>query len=237
MADVENLHPAEGRGREPAGGPGRGRRVAVALALLGVLIAGASLGRDYFNLTFEKDEPDADQTTSASQREVAAPHPTAVDQAGGTAGPTVGQSTPTAIHLDTLEVLGGKANLVDLPRTLRGQPGYQRPITITCPRNTSADKYREVTYPLLGRYVDLTTTVRAYLPDDSQAMAYVSVITSTKQADDTVNRLDRGGKATKPGTPVQLSVDVEKADELTVRVQCESPTGLIVLTETLLTPR
>ncbi|MFY1679970.1 hypothetical protein [Micromonospora sp.] len=239
MADVENLRPAESRGHQPDEGSKRGRRLTIALTLLGILIAAASLGRDYLDLT--KREPNSDPSASASRTTVTAPAQTAGDRGSVdqeiTGEPAGVQGTPNGVHLDTLEVQGGKDNLVDLPRALRGQPGYQRPITITCPRNTSADKYREVTYPLLGRYVDLTTVIRPYFPDDSQAKAYVSVITSTKQEDDTVNRLDRGGKATRQGAPVQLSVDVEKTDELAIRVQCESPTGLVVLTETLLTPR
>lgn len=227
MADVENAHTKEDREGGPEDQPGRGRQVVVGLTVLGVLIAGAALARDYFNLTFPRAEPSASPTPTGVPSAAPAPDVPSPTPAGKAVG----------IHLDALAVQSGGANLVELPRNLAGRPGYQRPVTIACPQNTSADKHREVTYPLLRRYVEVTTTIRPYFPDDSQAKAYVSVIASVEQSDGTVNRLDRGGQVAQQGAPARLTGDVENADELTLRVRCESPTGLVVLADALLTPR
>ncbi|MFI0795304.1 hypothetical protein ACH4OY_21890 [Micromonospora rubida] len=233
MTDVEKAPTAASRKRGPDDRSWHGRPVVAGLTVLGVLIAGAALARDYFELTFPGVGPRA--TPSASQVPAGSPS-AAVGTPDGRTGTSGGQSTPAGVHLDTLAVQGGGANLVELPRTLAGR-GYQRSITITCPRNTSADKHRDVTYPLRRRYLDLTTIIRPYFPDDSQATAYVSAIVSVEQPDGTVNRLDRGGQAARQDTPVKLAANVENADELTLQVRCESPTGLVVLTEALLTPR
>ncbi|MDG4815922.1 hypothetical protein O7628_10435 [Micromonospora sp. WMMD956] len=239
MADAENAH-KENRGVEPDDRPGHGRSVVVGLTVLGVLIAGAALARDYLDLTFRRADPGTVPSVSPAPTSLPSAVPTldpgspSPDVNAGTSG---GQSGPAGIHLDALKVQSGGANLVELPRDLADRPGYERAIAITCPQNTSADKHREVTYPILRRYVEISATVRPYFPDDSQAKTYVSVIASVEQSDGTVNRLDRGGQAAQQGVPARLTADVENADELTLRVRCESPTGLVVLTDALLAPR
>ncbi|MFI7577086.1 hypothetical protein [Micromonospora sp. NPDC049497] len=199
-----------------------------ALALLGVLIAAAALARDYFDVTHDPGGPGELAGTAST----VAARPAGTPEVKGT---TSGATAAAGVHLDALPVQGGGANLVPLPRALQGRTGYDRAVTISCPRNTNADKNREVVYPLLRRYVDVTTSVRPYFPDDPQAKAYVSATISVRQADGTVNRLDRGGQEARQNASAVLSADVEGADELTLRVRCESPTGLVVLTDAWLT--
>ncbi|MFJ6198151.1 hypothetical protein [Micromonospora sp. NPDC092111] len=225
MASVDNGHPAETERQGPGGRRGRGRRVAAALTLVGVLLAGASLLRDYFDLRWHSSAVDGTPGPVGPARSSSA-DPT------GTPGMTGAPTSPAGdgIGLDTLAVEQGGANIVALPRALRGQAGYDRALTISCPRNTAADKHREVVYPLRRRYFDLATIVRPYFPDDPRAAAYVSVLIAVRQSDGTVNRLERGGREARQDAPASLSADVEGADELALRVQCESPTGVVVLT-------
>lgn len=228
MATVEDGHPADSVRESPGDRRRLGRRAAGAVALVGVLLAGASLLRDYFGFEWHSSTP-TPATTSTEPVRASAPVAPSSAPAGST------PSSPGGIHLDTLAVEGGGGNLVALPRALRGQPGYDRPLTISCPRNTAADKHRDVVYPLRRRYFDLTTSIRPYSPDDPQAKAYVSVIVSVEQSDGTVNRLDRGGREARQNAPGSLSASVEGADSLTLRVQCESPTGFVVLNDARLT--
>ncbi|TDC31693.1 hypothetical protein [Micromonospora sp. KC213] len=213
---------------------GRGRRIIVALTVLGVLIAAASLARDYFGVT--SGDAEGEQQTVAQVPSGTPGPPTPTGGVADTSGPTGAPSASAGTLLDTLEVQGGGANLVKLPRALDGRPGYDRSITISCPRNTSADKHREVLYPLLRRYLDLTTTVRPWSPDDPQARAAVTVLTNTNQPDGTVQRLERRSVVARHDTSTALSVDVEGTDELVLRVGCERPTGVVVLTGTRLAP-
>ncbi|TDC72855.1 hypothetical protein E1193_26815 [Micromonospora sp. KC606] len=222
-------------GNGPGDRAGRGRQVVVALTVLGVLIAGTSLARDYFDVT--SGDAEGEQQTVAQAPSGPPGSPTPTGGAAGTPGTTGAPSAPAGTLLDTLEVQGGAANLVQLPRALDGRPGYDRPITISCPRNTNADKPREVLYPLLRRYLDLTTTVRPWSPDDPQAQAAVTVFTHTTQPDGMVQRLERKVVTARHDAAVPLAADVGGADELVLRVECERPTGVVVLTGTRLTTR
>ncbi|TDB71215.1 hypothetical protein [Micromonospora sp. KC721] len=219
------------------GGPGhragRGRQVGLALTALGVLFAGTGLARDYFDVT--SGDAEGEQQTAQVPSGPPGP-PTPTGGVAGTPGPTAAPSAPAGTLLDTLEVQAGAANLVELPRTLASQAGHDRSIAISCPRNTNADKHREVLYPLHRRYLELTTVVWHWFPDDPQAQAAVTVLTNTEQPDGTFQRLERKVVAARHGASVPLTASVEGADELVLRVHCKWPKGVVVLTGTRLTP-
>ncbi|MFD6756139.1 MULTISPECIES: hypothetical protein [Micromonospora] len=227
MATRDNAPSADTDGDNTGGRPGRGRQVVLALTALGVLIGGVALARDYFDVTWP----------GAGQERTEAGLPSAPPPGPGPTAPATGASAsdstppaPSGVPLDTLPVREGGANLVPLPRALADQPGYDRPVSVSCPHNTSADKHREVVYPLLRRYLDLTTTVRPWSPDDPQAKAYVTVFVNVTQADGTIQRLNRAVGGGDPRSATPLTAVIEGADELVLRVQCDSPTGIVVLT-------
>ena len=152
-----------------------------------------------------------------------------------TPGPPGPSATPsrTGNHLDALQVEAGQANLGPLPPALRGQPGYDRPVVITCPSNAGADTYRDVTYLIKERYVDLSATVRPYFPDadDRDSKVYVATYVSLPQRDGTLAVNARGTqREALMGAPRLLDSDVSGAEKLTIRVQCEAPHGWVVLT-------
>ncbi|WP_341720331.1 hypothetical protein QQG74_11810 [Micromonospora sp. FIMYZ51] len=224
VAERQRGGPDDGSGR----GRGRGRRTAGALAALSVLFAGTGLARDYFDVTWPGSTSN-DPTRSA---------PT--DGGDWTTGTTATRGTAaTNSPADAAEedlrgmtVLGGRTNLAELPRELAGQPGYENSIIIRCPENTSQDKFRAVVYELGRRYFRLTAQVRHHSAAPSRpAKAYLEVFVSIKQPDGTINRPRRGDPVAASGTGAPLSVDVEDADDVTLRVQCERPSDLVVLTD------
>lgn len=176
----------------------------------------------------------ASQSTTAVAEGVSAPGnpPNTPTTATVTPSPEAGGT-----RLDTLAPVTGRANLVELPRALRGQPGYEHAITIACPTNQSTDRKRSVTYSLLRRYVDLSATVRPYYTAQPDAVTYVTAVSGVKQADDTFTRTVSGRQTTaSTGVPQPLQATVDGADELTIEVECESPQGMVVLTDARLTP-
>ncbi|WP_157756710.1 hypothetical protein [Plantactinospora sp. KBS50] len=132
----------------------------------------------------------------------------------------------------------GTGNLAELPRALREQPGYDRPVTMTCPSNVTGDLYREVTYLVKQRYVEMSATVRAYFPasDDRDSRVRVTVYVALPQRDGTfvVNRRGQPFDALM-SDPKPMTSDVSGAEKVTIRVQCEAPHGWVVLSDGLLT--
>ncbi|MEV7330247.1 hypothetical protein [Micromonospora sp. NPDC093244] len=205
----------------------RGAQTVVVLTALGVLIAAASLAVTVFDWKVGPDGP----ATSASSPGSAPTTPSPASSVGS-ASPT--PAPVSSVRLDTLAVEAGAANLGKLPRQLTGQPGYDRPVVIDCPKNAGPDKQRDVTYRLQRRYLDLTSTVRPFFSstDDRDGIVLVYAQVGIRQRDGTITRVTRGQQFdARMDNPQKLVADVEGADELTLRVQCQYPGGSVVLTD------
>ncbi|WP_197697750.1 hypothetical protein [Micromonospora echinofusca] len=202
-------------------------RVTLIFTALGVLFTALTLARDVsgWDLGWGK----ADRSAAPTRTPEAGP----VNPPGSGPAKVAPAGSPTAVRLDTLPVEAGAANLVKLPRQLVGRPEYDRSIVINCPRNTGSDKQREVTYRLQRRFLDLTATVRPYFPspDDRDGAVLVYAQVTIHEKDDTVTRVVRGQQfEARMDAPRDLVADVEGADELVLRIQCEFPDGAVVFT-------
>ncbi|MEU4556679.1 hypothetical protein [Micromonospora violae] len=209
----------------------RGAAWAAGLAAAGVLVATVALARDVFDWRAGSGTPAA--TSPAAGAGPANPSPAGPESVGPETGTPPPTNAPGSVRLDTLAVEAGAANLVKLPRQLAGQPQYDRPIVIGCPSNSGADKQRDVTFRLHRRYLDLTSTVRPFFPspDERAGVVHVYAQVATRQTDGTITRVTRGQQFdARMDTPRDLVADVEGADELTLRVQCQYPGGSVVFT-------
>lgn len=169
---------------------------------------------------------------------VSAPRPSnasdSASPASISAAPTVG--TPAATYLTALTPQSGGANLAALPRALAGKAGYDHPIVVRCPTNQSDDKVRSVTYPLRGRYLDFTATVRPHYPAERDARTYVTAIAGMRERDGTLTQQIEGTQfAATTTSPASLTAAVDGAETLTLDVQCESPQGVVVLVDARVT--
>lgn len=162
---------------------------------------------------------------------------------GATASGTAPAAAPDngrgalAVYLDTQAPQAGREHLRQLPRALAGRPGYDRPVVVACPTNQGGDFSREVNYPLRGRYLTFEATVRASFTAHADAKATVTAVAVRRERDGTSTSRQVGwwqdsGAAAGGG----LAASVEGADALIVRVECEEPDGLAVLTEARVTP-
>ncbi|MET7866736.1 hypothetical protein [Micromonospora taraxaci] len=204
----------------------RGAQVAIAFTVLGVLVAAAALARDVFDW---RVGPGALTTTEST----AGARPANPSPGGPTSDVAPSASAPQVVRLDTLAVEAGAVNLGKLPRQLDGRSEYDRPIVIGCPTNSGADKQREVTFKLQRRYIDLTSTVRPFFsaPDDHDGVVLVYALVAIRQTDGTITRVTRGQQFdARMNSPRDLTADIEGADELTLRVQCQYPGGSVILT-------
>jgi hypothetical protein len=160
-------------------------------------------------------------------------------QAAGTTGPL---QTVAPVFFDQAGVKAeaGDDKLVDLPRAVRDKPDYNsHAIAIKCPSNQTGDDSSDVTYPLLGRYVQLDATVHPYYPPnaDQQSTTYVFAFIDTRQRDNSLYETSAGEqRGAGPGNPLPLNAATDKAEKLTIRVQCGDPDGIVVLTGVRLTP-
>jgi hypothetical protein len=163
------------------------------------------------------------------------------------AAPTSPESTPTTpavasgnqkvTYLADLSPQSGGANLAAMPRVLKEKAGYERPIVVQCPTNQSDDKVRTVTYLLRGRYLDFTAAVRPYYTAERDAHTYVTAVSGVKERDGTLTLQTAGVQfGATMDAPAPLTATVDGAEELTIKVQCESPQGVVVLTDASLTP-
>lgn len=232
MGTVDKEQPTADRRAKGGEGP-RWLVWTVAVAtVLGALFAGGALIRDIGNWTWTG----ADDETSPSGPASASGSTPAPQTSAASGPPPSPASGSGGVHVDSLRMQAGAGNLVALPRPLKGQPALSRAIAVGCPENTAHDKQREVTYELRRRYQDLTLTVQAYSPDDPPAPVRVSVQVAVRRTDGTIDRLARGSVDARQGTPGQLTADVAGADDLTLRVECQSPTSIAVLADARITP-
>ena len=216
MSQNEHASPADPGGQHQR--PGR-RAAALlgAVTVIGVLVATASLLRDYFD--WRSPAP----VTTTEQGRPGTP-------GGGPA--TTGSAPrpgPATVGLATRPVEAGRVDA--LPRPLVGQSKYAGAIPIDCPSNQSTDRQRDVTYRTDRRYLTLTATVQPYFREaaDAEALARVSVLAVIRNRDDTVARLERGAAAAEMSDPGALNVDISGADQIVLRIECESPLGSVLL--------
>jgi hypothetical protein len=96
-----------------------------------------------------------------------------------------------------------------------------------------------VTYVLSRHYRQFDATVHPYYPPDSDARSatWVTAIRSEMQRDGSLTSTEAGEqKRARPHAPATLTAIVEKADKLTLSVECGDPSGVVVLTDARLTP-
>jgi hypothetical protein len=94
-----------------------------------------------------------------------------------------------------------------------------------------------VTYPLRHRYLNLSATIRPYFTAVPDAEARVYAIVGIRERDGTLTRQTRGMQVgVRMDSPAGLSAEVDGAEEMTLRVECEYPEGSVVLAEPSLAP-
>jgi len=156
--------------------------------------------------------------------------------------PVATTAVPAAEFLDaggpTAEA--GSGRITALPRAIKADAGYaNHPVAIRCPSNQAGDQVSDVTYSLLGRYAQFEATVHPYYPPntDQGSATYVTVLTAVRDSDNTLTTSEAGSqKRASPAAPLALSVPVDHAEKLTIRVQCGDPDGMVVLTGARVTP-
>ena len=165
---------------------------------------------------------------------------TGVPQVPPTGGPTGGGTSPAPEYLAGTAPESGAANLVPLPRAVRAEPAYaRRALVIACPSNETGDQERSVTFALRGRHARFDAQVHPYYPPgaDARSVTFVTVLAGARDRDATLTTTEAGTqKRAAPGSPQPLTADVEGAETLTLRVQCDDPGGVVALTEARLTP-
>ena len=141
------------------------------------------------------------------------------------------------VYVSTLRPETGASNLVALPRSLRNDPTYARAIAIRCPSNNSSDRMREITYSLRGRYLDFTARIEPFFATEPDSRVHVFAVAGRVERDGTLTRrqvgeqLDATGRAGAP-----LSAPVDGAAQLTLRVKCETPDGIVIVSDGHMTP-
>ncbi|OKI61457.1 hypothetical protein [Micromonospora sp. CB01531] len=220
-----------------------GRRRGDRATTVGTIIGAAGLLVSILAWQWPRD-PAADATPAPPSANTSPP-------AGTTASPPNGptstpQPTPSApagpgvFLADDLTPEAGGDKLVDIPRAVRGRPDYNRhAIAIRCPSNASDEPVTEVTYLLSRHYRQFDATVHPYYPPDSdvQAATYVTAIQGVRQRDGSLTTSEAGAQQrSRPGAPRTLTAVVEKAEKLTIRVDCGEPAGVVMLTDARLTP-
>lgn len=164
------------------------------------------------------------------------PRQSSVAPSATRATPPAPSGPAPATFLDTLVPQTGQANLVELPRALRGQPGYDHPVAIRCPSNQNGDPVTTVNYLLRGRQLDFSADVRPYFTTQPDARAHIFALIGVRQRDGSLTQTQRGYQyEATMARPAPLTADVEGAEELILQVRCEHPEGMIILVNARLT--
>ncbi|MEV6490783.1 hypothetical protein AB0M20_19515 [Actinoplanes sp. NPDC051633] len=166
---------------------------------------------------------------------VAATPSTRVDDVSSAPAATPQMPATVARFLTEMDPESGAANVQQLPRSIRAEPGYNsRPLVVACPSNQTDDQRRDVTYQLHGRYADFAAQVHPYYPEgtDQGSVTIVTLTTEVRQTDGSLLKNDvvTLGAAT-PAAPKPLTAQIDGAEKITLRVACDNPSGLVALTD------
>lgn len=145
------------------------------------------------------------------------------------AAPATTPATRNPRYLADLSAESGADLIAPLPRPIRDDPAWAaHPLVVTCPSNQTGNERHDVVYQLRGRYVDAAAEVRTYHPPggDPEGAVVVTLVTGTRQRDGTLTTAD----VTAAGQG-RLAAAIDGAEKLTVRVQCDDPRDLVVLTD------
>ncbi|GAA0795102.1 hypothetical protein [Spirilliplanes yamanashiensis] len=175
------------------------------------------------------------------QASATAPEPTTGPQhVPPTGGPTGGGTPAPVEYLAGTAPESGAAHLVPLPRAVRADAAYaRRALVIGCPSNETGDQERSVTFALRGRYARFDAQVHPYYPPgaDARSVTFVTVFAGVRDRDATLTTAEAGAqKRAAPGSPLPVAADVEGAETVTLRVQCDDPGGVVALTDARVTP-
>lgn len=157
--------------------------------------------------------------------------PVATGQPGSTSRPNEPTAAAAGVFLDTLQPVQGGSWLRQLPRELSADPSYQHAVVISCPSNQTGDTASEVVYETLQRYQTLTGTLRLHgLSDGVPADLFVY--------QDAAERRPGGPTGSPPtqvrvtmGETAEVSAPASAAVYLRLRLVCEKPDGLMILTD------
>jgi hypothetical protein len=142
------------------------------------------------------------------------------------AAPPAPTAAPAAeVYLNTLRPDTGSTNTIDMPRKLRGQPGYDHPLPIACGSNEVGDQQRDVTYDLGGRYRSMRATVRPYKEISDESRVEVTAYPDNRTL--AAVRVDVNSSQ-------EIAVDLDGTKTLTIRVVCERPGAVAVLADAVL---
>lgn len=184
---------------------------------------------------------DASDKADQSQRQSAPGFSDPARHGSTPPAPTAAGKSPaaTVTYLDGIVPQAAGGNIVPLPRNLRDRVGFaSHPLVIHCPTNETGDESSNVTFTLNGRYVRLDATVRPYYPDDAdqQSVTHVLADVGIREIDAEMTTRQAGAQQrATPNSPAPLAAVVEHAQELTLKVACDDPRGLVVLTDARLT--
>jgi hypothetical protein len=168
-----------------------------------------------------------DGSSSASQ-----PDPT------GEPDPTGRTDPPAATNLADLTLVSGASRLAPLPEELESEAGYERAVVIACASNQTGDQISEVTYETRYLYSTLDAELRPYRDPPDNVLVNLRVFSDPQ---------DRQPGAPPPGEPhlEQLrmgeartveGVEIGDSYYLRLRVECEKPSGYLILIGTVLHP-
>jgi hypothetical protein len=154
--------------------------------------------------------------------------------------PAAPPPTAAAQYLDELPVERGAGDLTEMPRQLRGKSEYQaHPIVLACPSNRTGDKANEVVWRLDRNYAEFHAEVRPFYPaaGEQRAVTYVTAMKGVQNRDTSNDVVEAGSQKTaRPGGNAPLTADLAGGDTLIVRVECQYPSGTVVLTDARLVP-
>jgi hypothetical protein len=161
--------------------------------------------------------------------------------AGQPTTPGAASTSPAAAqvqYLNSITPEEGSRYLAPLPAGLPRTSEYAHAATIACPSNQTGDTVRELKYPLNQRYLALAGTVTAQLKPSVSVpdpQVELTTIASERQRDGTLRATGNESRRATGGHPSPITLAVAGAEKLTVRISCEVPDGVVILTDARLT--
>lgn len=223
---------------------GRWRRWTVSerTAVVGTVIAVAGVLVSILQWQWPK-EPAADPgpapPASANTGQPAGPATVpSVGPATGAVPPAGSATSGPAVDLAGLSPRIGGDKLVDIPLPVRERADYNsHAVAIRCPSNTSREPAIVVVYELARHYRQFEANVHPYYPRGVRSVTRVTALRGDVGRDGTLTTTEVTSQVQeRPDPPQPLTAVVEKADQLALRVECEDPRGVVMLTDAGLTP-
>ena len=121
----------------------------------------------------------------------------------------------------------------DMPQDLSDDLGFRDAVVIDCPTNQTGDTSTDIVFEAFERYHSLDATITAYRESDDARLVEVQIHSDPADRRPQANQpavAEAPQAQVEAGSSAQVFAEIDTAYFLRLRVMCEAPDGVVLVT-------